>query len=124
MKNTNSSSSSIKDVDNHTHSMDILTAVQLARHLQMSVSYVYKNWQKLGGIKMGKSIRFPKWEEVYVNLFRTEQRVEVPLSIQGKKVHQGMVQDQNRSKTGNGRAPKRNQKPQTTDYDSNRHNLY
>ncbi len=56
---------------------DILTPEEVAQYLRISTSWVYKNWQALGGRKLGGSLFFPRKEDLYERLFckRQEQGV-------------------------------------------------
>ena len=38
---------------------DIMTPEEVAQFLRKSLSWVYKNWRLLGGVKLGGSILFP-----------------------------------------------------------------
>jgi len=55
----------------------IMTVEEVAQFLRMSPSWVYKNWQLLGGVKLGGSLFFPKKEDLYECLFNKGQRLEV-----------------------------------------------
>ena len=54
---------------------DILTVEEAALYLRKSPSWVYKNWQVLGGRKLGGSLFFPRKEELYERLFGKGQGV-------------------------------------------------
>jgi len=38
--------------------MELLTALEVSRILKCSPWFCYKHWKKLGGIKLGKLVRF------------------------------------------------------------------
>ena len=75
---------------------------EVARYLHRSLSWVYKNWQVLGGRKLRGSIFFPKKENLYERLFSKEERVEVRLHPGRGKVFEQLVQDQSRGQGGRG----------------------
>ena len=51
----------------------IMTPEDVARFLKKSLSWVYKHWQELGGVKLGGSLLFPSKEDLYVSLFGKRQ---------------------------------------------------
>ena len=75
---------------------DILTPEEVAQYLRKSTSWVYKNWQELGGRKLGGSLLFPRKEDLYERLFHQGQGVEVRLQPGRNQAHEGLVQ----TKTG------------------------
>ena len=48
---------------------EIMTPEEVARYLRKSTSWVYKNWQVLGGRKLGGSLFFPRKENLYERIF-------------------------------------------------------
>ena len=50
----------------------IMTPKQVARYLQISLRTVYSRWVKLGGLKMGRTLRFRK--EIIDALFQQEEK--------------------------------------------------
>ena len=50
----------------------IMTPKQVARYLQISPRTVYSRWVKLGGLKIGRTLRFRK--EIIDALFRQEEK--------------------------------------------------
>jgi predicted DNA-binding transcriptional regulator AlpA len=58
---------------------EILTPEEVARFLKKSTSWIYKNWQELGGRKLGGSLFFPRKEELYEHIFHQRERMEVRL---------------------------------------------
>ena len=57
----------------------IMTAEEVALFFGMSVSWVYKNQRKLGGVKLRGSLFFPRKEELYEHIFHQGKGVEVRL---------------------------------------------
>ncbi len=53
---------------------DIMTRAEVAQFLQKSLSWVYKNWQKLGAVKLGGSLFFPSKGELYELLFNKKAK--------------------------------------------------
>lgn len=50
-------------------SREIMTPEDVALFLKKSLSWVYKHWQELGGVKLGGSLMFPSKEDLYCNLY-------------------------------------------------------
>jgi excisionase family DNA binding protein len=50
----------------------IMTPKQVARYLKISLHTVYSRWVKLGGLKIGRTLRFRK--EIIDALFRQEEK--------------------------------------------------
>lgn len=46
----------------------IQTVEEVAQFFQKSPSWVYRNWKKLGGKKLGGSLFFPSKEDIYERL--------------------------------------------------------
>ena len=49
---------------------EIMTPEEVACYLKKSLSWVYKHWQILGGVKLGGSILFPSKEELHERYIR------------------------------------------------------
>jgi len=79
---------------------DILTPEEVARYLRKSTSWVYKNWQELGGRKLGGSLFFPGKETLYERIFNQRKGVEIRLHPGGDQVHGSLVQNKNGGQTG------------------------
>ena len=76
---------------------EIMTPEEIARYLRKSISWVYKNWQLLGGRKLRGSLLFPKKEDLYERLFYKGEGVEVRLHPQRNQAYGSRVQNLNRS---------------------------
>ena len=72
--------------------------------MRKSTSWVYKNWQALGGRKLGGSLFFPKKEDLYERLFckRQGQGVALRFHLEGDQAYGDLVQNQNRGKNSRG----------------------
>ncbi|MGZ6207771.1 MAG: helix-turn-helix domain-containing protein, partial [Syntrophales bacterium] len=67
---------------------------QVAGYLNVSVRTVYTRWEKLGGLKIGRTLRFRK--ELIDALFRPEkEEVEGGGEARKRKIHAGL-QDKDR----------------------------
>jgi hypothetical protein len=66
---------------------------EVARFLRKSPSWVYKNWQELGGRKLGGSLFFPDKEDLYERIFSQREGVEVRLHPQGDQAYGNLVQN-------------------------------
>ncbi len=104
-------------------SSDILTPKEVAQYLKVSVSWVYKNQDILGGRKLRGSLRFPGKDDLYEYLFRTTQRMEVRFPIQQKEVSKQLLQNQDRGKRSRGRKKKGTEESCPDSRDLNRHGL-
>ena len=102
---------------------DILTPEEVAQYLRKSTSWVYKNWQALGGRKLGGSLFFPRKEDLYERLFGKGEGMEIRLHPGGDQAHKGLVQ----TKTGRPKSGLRKKggakKSETGSRDANRHGL-
>jgi hypothetical protein len=78
----------------------IMTPDEVARFFKKSTSWVYKNWKKLGGVKLGGSLFFPSKEDLYEQLFQERKRVEVRFHPQGNQVHRDLVQNKKNGQAG------------------------
>ena len=102
---------------------DILTLEEVALYLRKSTSWVYKNWQALGGRKLGGSLFFPKKEDLYERLFGKRKGLEVRLQPGRNQAHEGLVQTKT-GRTKGGRTKKGGvKKSAAEDRDANRHGL-
>jgi hypothetical protein len=85
-------------------SKDAVKSIQMcvkdvAKFLKKSQSWVYKNFEILGGVKVGGSVLFPSKEKIYERLFQQEKEVvRVLLPVQKTAVHGGRVQEEKGSK--------------------------
>jgi hypothetical protein len=77
-----------------------MTVQEVALYLKKSVSWVYKNWQELGGRKLAGSLLFPSKEDLYELLFRKEEGVALRVAPERDPIHRGLVRDQERGPRG------------------------
>ena len=95
-----------------TGEKSILTPEEIAQYLRKSLSWVYKNWQVLGGVKLGGSLFFPSKEDLYERLFGKGKGWRYDFTHQGTRHTGGLVQEQRkmperqRQKGGNRSNPK------------------
>ena len=76
---------------------EIMTPKQVAEYLQISTRTVYSCWKELGGLRVGRTIRFRK--EVINALFRPDEKtMEGGGKKRRKKIHKS-VSNKDRSKT-------------------------
>jgi len=75
----------------------IMSVEETALFFGKSTSWVYKNWKKLGGRKLGGSLFFPNKEDLYDAVFQKGKGVEVRLHPGRNQVHRPMVRDKERS---------------------------
>ena len=68
------------------HLGNCLTAAQVADLLHCSVVHVYKNYQCLGGVKIGKSYRFFEKRLIDAVLGQTEKNMDCSSISSGEKV--------------------------------------
>jgi hypothetical protein len=101
----------------------ILTPKEVSQYLKVSVSWVYKNKDILGGRKLRGSLRFPSEEDLYERVFRTRQGMEVRFQLQEKEVSKQLFQDQNRGKRGRSRKTQGIETSDTGTGNTNRHGL-
>ncbi len=106
------------------HKADIMTPEEVAQFLRKSPSWVYKNRQLLGGVKLGGSLFFPKKEDLYECLFKKGQRVAVRLHTERSQTHPSLVQNQNRGQTGRSRKKKGGIITTEGDSDHKRHGIF
>ena len=101
----------------------ILTPEEVARFLRKSTSWVYKNWQELGGRKLGGSLFFPGKENLYERIFSQGKGMEVRLHPQRNPTIQSRIQNQNFGQKSRSQKKGGLRKTETGDKDSNRHGL-
>jgi hypothetical protein len=98
----------------------IMTPKQVAGYLQMSPRTVYSHWEKLGGLKVGRTLRFRK--EIIDALFRQdEKKMERSDQARKRKVHTP-VSDKDGSERLGSRKAEGTGKPDPRE-DRNRHRL-
>jgi hypothetical protein len=102
---------------------DIMIPEEIAQYLRKSLSWVYKNWRKLGGVKLGGSLFFPRKEDLYERLFGTWEGVEVRLHPERGQVHKQLVQNKSRCQGGGGKKKGGFVKTSTDTGEANRHGL-
>ncbi len=109
-----------------THNADIMTTEEVAQFLHKSPSWVYKNWQKLGAVKLGGSLFFPKKEDLYECLFNIRKGVEVRFHPEQAAVHRGLFQNQNGGQTSRSTKKKggRARAKSAKGADPNRHGIF
>jgi len=102
---------------------EIMTVEEVAQYLRKSTSWVYKNWQALGGRKLGGSLFFGTKGELHEHLFGEWKGLEIRLQPGGNQTHEGLVQTKTgRPKSGH-RKKKGTKKSGTVSSDANRHGL-
>lgn len=111
-----------------TKQLEVIHPEDVAQFLRKSVSWVYKHWKELGGVKIGGSILFPDKETLYDHIFYQRKRMEVRFHPGETKVHRSVVSDQKRGKESRSKKKGGNSKPgDSSDNDGagdpNRHNL-
>lgn len=104
-------------------SQRIMTPDEVALFFKKSTSWVYKNWKKLGGAKLGGSLFFPSKEDLYEQLFQEGKGVEVRLRPQGNQVYRSLVQNKKRSSTSKITKGGRIKESTTATENPNRHGL-
>ncbi|MGA2958490.1 MAG: helix-turn-helix domain-containing protein [Thermodesulfobacteriota bacterium] len=110
------------DVDNDFQ-FEIMTPEEVAQYLHKSLGWVYKNWQLLGGRKLGGSLFFPNKEDLYERIFQKGEGVEIRFHSQPNQVHKRLVQNKSRGQNGRGKKKGGNSKPEAGEGDSNRHGI-
>jgi excisionase family DNA binding protein len=98
----------------------IMTPKQVAGYLQISPRTVYSHWEKLRGLKIGRTLRFRK--EIIDALFRQKEK---EMEGGGEKRHRKVyatVSDENGSENLGSRNMERAGKPETRET-RNRHGL-
>lgn len=110
-------------VDN-SHGVEVSSPEDIARFLRKSVSWVYKHWNELGGVKVGGSIFFPDKETLNEFIFSKWKRVEVRLHPEEATVHGPVVSNQKRSQTCGGSKKGGNLKSQSGPEENNNPNRH
>jgi hypothetical protein len=100
---------------------DILTAEEVAKYLKKSISWVYKNWDVLGGKKLRGSLFFPGKEKLYEHIFSKGKRMEVRFHKGQSTSNVKVLQNKNRSKRS--RTSKKGGTKKSCNTDANRHKL-
>ncbi|HOS46311.1 MAG TPA: helix-turn-helix domain-containing protein [Paludibacter sp.] len=98
----------------------IMTPKQVAGYLLISQRTVYSNWEKLGGLKIGRTLRFRK--EVIDALFLRKEKEMERGGEKGRQKVYASVSDKDGSEDLGSRKIERFGKPETTG-DRNRHGL-
>jgi len=106
------------DINNQ---LDIMTPEEVAQFLHKSVSWVYKNWRELGGVKLGGSLFFPSKEDLYERLFQKRQGLATGLHNKQSTPHPRLVRHQNQGKAG--RSTKKKGANTPWESDPSRHGL-
>ncbi|HKJ63870.1 MAG TPA: hypothetical protein VJ969_00595 [Desulfopila sp.] len=101
------------------HEKNPLKPADIAKMFGQSLSWVSKNYRKLGGVKIGGRMFFPPREVLYERLFCGEERVAIRLHDERPEAHQSMVYDKARSsESGTGK------KKRVEQAGLNRHGLF
>jgi excisionase family DNA binding protein len=98
----------------------IMTPKQVARYLQISPRTVYSRWVKLGGLKIGRTLRFRK--EIIDALFRQEEKEMERGGEKRQRKVLASVSDKNGSENLGSGKMERAGKPETGE-DRDRHGL-
>jgi hypothetical protein len=101
----------------------IMLTEEVARYLRKSSSWVYKNWQILGGVKLGGSLLFPGKEDLNERLFGKGERVAIRLHPERDQVHGRLVQNKVRCKASSGEENGGYTKPESDSGNPDRHGL-
>ena len=101
----------------------IMNAEEVAKYLQKSLSWVYKNWKILGGRKLGGSLFFPSMEDLYERIFCEGKGMEVRLHPQKNQAHKCLVQNEEGSTRGRSKEKGGDTKVAMQHDDLNRHGL-
>ncbi len=105
-----------------TDDINVLRVKDVTKYLGKSQSWVYANYELLGGVKVGGSLFFPSKEKIYERLFRREKKlVEVRVSLPEEKVHEIGLQNKKSCNGRRGRKKKGGKNSQKTS--ANRHGL-
>jgi hypothetical protein len=102
---------------------EIMTPEEVAQFLKKSTSWVYKNWQVLGGRKLGGSLFFPRKEELYEHLFSKREEMEIRLHSDREQVHKSGIHNKGKSQKSRSKKKGGNKKSEIRD-DPNRHNIF
>jgi hypothetical protein len=88
--------------------MELLKPEEVAKLLKCSVAFVYRNRLLLGGLKIGKLVRFQLNKIKEVIYGRETREVEIRLYEGRNEIQERRIQDKNRSNTGGSRGSNRN----------------
>ena len=108
---------------NTTEKYVILTPEEVAQYLRKSSSWVYKNWEVLGGRKLGGSVFFPRKEELYERIFCKGEGMEVRLHPDPKQVHKNRIQNQGKSQKSRSKKKGGNKQSENS-ANPNRHGIF
>ena len=109
--------------NNDDYDIGILRVADVAKFLRCSQSWVSKNYQELGGVKIAGSILFPSRKEIYEYIFQQKKEmVGVRLSNQRSEVQKNRVLTKKGSSGSRSRAKERSKKSQINN-NRNRHGL-
>lgn len=97
---------------------------EVAQYLRVSMSWVYQNWQVLGGVKIGGKIFFPNQRDLYEHIFYQRERMEVRVRGKQKATQQSVVSDKIRGKKGVSKTQRGNNKSKTENQRADRHNIW
>ncbi len=56
---------------------EIMTPEEVARYLNKILSWVYKNKELLGGMKVGGAVFFPNKQDIYNRIFSTKKKTAI-----------------------------------------------
>ena len=98
----------------------IMTPKQVAGYLQISPRTVYSRWEKLGGLKIGRTLRFRK-EDIDALFRQKEKEMEGGCKKKHREVHASVSDENGSEELGSGKM-ERAGKPETGE-DRNRHRL-
>ena len=101
----------------------IMTPEEVAQYLHKSMSWVYKNWQLLGGRKLKGSLFFPNKEDLYEHLFCKGEGVEIRLHPQWGQVHKRLVQNKKQGEASRSKKKGGDSKSEAGEGDPNRHGI-
>lgn len=104
----------------------LLTSAQLAERTKISVSYIYKHWEELGGFRIGRNVRFI-WEDTVGRLLCSRKGLEIPVQIQKGQIYGCIFQNQARRPQGRSISQGGIKKPIASpnpDEDRDPHNLF
>ena len=104
---------------------EIMTPEEVASYLKKSLSWVYKHWQILGGVKLGGSLFFPRKEDLMSVIFGKRQGVEVRLHPEGTRYTEAWFKTKKEAKEAEARKREelKNPPPVTVRRRPNRHGL-
>lgn len=93
--------------NSNSHGIEVMCVKDVAAFLKRSQSWVYKNFEQLGGVKIGGSVLFPSKEKIYERLFQQQERmVGVFLPSQKETVHGSRIPEEKGRPGSRGRKKK------------------